>query len=190
MKSSIPAAGLGSGGRSLNQGAVSSPACIIPSLVIRHYLAILCGRGGKNAEKSEKNPGISAGAGRGDVSDDRHGAFRSRRRANPKRRRAADVAVEEKQTDATDSTNQAEPEEDADKDAPAEEDSSEDGEAPVEGDPEEPAPDSKKPAGEAGKLLRSVRPVSRLPPLVPATGPLLSGPAPPPVCSPRVRNWW
>ena len=64
---------------------------------------------------------------------------------------AADVAVEEKQTDATDSTNQAEPEEDADKDAPAEEDSSEDGEAPVEGDPEEPAPDSKKPAGEAGE---------------------------------------
>ena len=64
---------------------------------------------------------------------------------------AADVAVEEKQTDATDSTNQAEPEEDADKDAPAEEDSSEDGEAPEEGDPEEPAPDSKKPAGEAGE---------------------------------------
>lgn len=54
---------------------------------------------------------------------------------------AADVAVEEKQTDATDSTNQAEPEEDADKDAPAEEDSSEDGEAPVEGDPEEPEKD-------------------------------------------------
>lgn len=64
---------------------------------------------------------------------------------------AADVAVEEKQTDATDSTNQAEPAEDADKDAPAEEDSSEDGEAPVEGDPEEPAPDSKKPADEAGE---------------------------------------
>lgn len=63
----------------------------------------------QNAEKSEKNPGISAGAGRGDVSDDRmalSAPAESEPEATPA---AADVAVEEKQTDATDSTNQAEP---------------------------------------------------------------------------------